>query len=78
MIKHLEKKGLLINHFNYPDHYDYREKDILKIKGNFIITTEKDYTKLRKFNIENLYYLPITMEVSDEKTLMEKIEEKIG
>ena len=78
LIKHLEKKGLLINHFNYPDHYDYREKDILKIKGNFIVTTEKDYSKLRKFNIENLYYLPITMEVSDEKTLMEKIEEKIG
>ena len=27
---------------------------------------------------ENLYYLPISMEVSAEKTLMEKIEEKIG
>ena len=78
LIKHLEKKGLLINHFKYPDHYDYKQKDILKLKDNFIITTEKDYTKLRKFNIENLYYLPIRMEVSAEKTLMEKIEEKIG
>ena len=53
-------------------------KDILKLKDNFILTTEKDYTKLRKFNIENLYYLPIRMEVSAEKTLMQKIEEKIG
>ena len=35
-------------------------------------------TKLRKFNIENLYYLPISMEVSAEKTFVEKIEEKIG
>ena len=78
LIKHLEKKGLLINHFKYPDHYNYKEKDILKLKDNFIITTEKDYTKLRKFNIENLYYLPIRMEVSAEKTLIEKIEEKIG
>ena len=78
LIKHLEKKGLLINHFKYPDHYDYKQKDILKLKDNFILTTEKDYTKLRKFNIENLYYLPIRMEVSAEKTLMEKIEEKIG
>ena len=78
LIKHLEKKGLLINHFKYPDHYDYKQKDILKLKDNFIITTEKDYTKLRKFNIENLYYLPIRMEVSAEKTLMEKIEEKIA
>ena len=78
LIKHLEKKGLFINHFKYPDHYDYKQKDILKLKDNFIITTEKDYTKLRKFNIENLYYLPIRMEVSAEKTLMQKIEEKIG
>ena len=78
LIKHLQKNGLLINHFKYPDHYEYKQKDILKLKDNLIITTEKDYTKLRKFNIENLYYLPIRMEVSAEKTLMEKIEEKIG
>ena len=78
MIKHLEKKGLLINHFKYPDHYNYKQKDILKLNDNVIITTEKDYTKLRKFNIENLYYLPMFTDVSAEKTLMEKIEEKIG
>ena len=77
MIKHLEKKGLLINHFKYPDHYNYKQKDILKLNDNVIITTEKDYTKLRKFNIENLYYLPMFTDVSAEKTLMEKIEEKI-
>jgi len=78
MIKHLEKKGLLINHFKYPDHYNYKQKDILKLNDNVIITTEKDYTKLRKFNIENLYYLPMFTDVSAEKTLTEKIEEKIG
>ena len=70
--------GLFINHLKYPDHYNYRLKDISKIKESFVITTEKDYTKLRKFHIENLYYLPISMEISAEKTLMEKIEEKIG
>ena len=78
LIKHLEEKGLLINHFKYSDHYNYKEKDILKLKDNLIITTEKDYTKLRKFKLENLYYLPISMEVLAEKTLIEKIEEKIG
>ena len=77
LIKHLEERGLLINHFKYPDHYNYKLKDLSKIKEDFIITTEKDYTKLRKFNIENLYYLPISMEVSSEKTFMEKIEKKI-
>ena len=78
LIKHLEEKGLLINHFKYSDHYNYKEKDILKLKDNLIITTEKDYTKLRKFKLENLYYLPISMEVLAEKTLIEKIEEKIS
>ena len=78
LIKHLEDEGLLINHLKYPDHYNYKGKDISKIKGNFVITTEKDYAKLRKFNVENLYYLPISMEVSAEETLLEKIEEKIG
>ena len=78
LIKHLEDKGLLINHLKYPDHYNYKGKDISKIKGNFVITTEKDYAKLRKFNLENLYYLPISMKVLSEKTLLEKIEEKIG
>ena len=78
LIKYLEDKGLLINHLKYPDHYNYKGKDISKIKGNFVITTEKDYAKLRKFNVENLYYLPISMEVLAEKTLLEKIEEKIG
>ena len=78
LIKHLEEKGLLINHFKYSDHYNYKEKDILKLKDNLIITTEKDYTKLRKFKLENLYYLPISMEVLAEKTLIEKIGEKIG
>ena len=78
LIKHLEEKGLLINHFKYSDHYNYKEKDILKLKDNLIITTEKDYTKLRKFKLENLYYLPSSMEVLAEKTLIEKIEQKIG
>lgn len=78
LIKHLEDEGLLINHLKYPDHYNYKGKDISKIKGNFVITTEKDYAKLRKFNVENLYYLPISMEVLAEETLLEKIEEKIG
>ena len=76
--KHIEDMGLIINHLKYPDHYNYKRKDILKIKESFVITTEKDYTKLRKFHLENLYYLPISVEISGEKNLMEKIEEKIG
>lgn len=48
----------------YPDHHHFSEKDILEIKekakGKIIITTEKDFVRL-KGNLpkEQLFYLPI-------------------
>ena len=51
----------------YPDHHHFSEKDILEIKekakGKIIITTEKDFVRL-KGNIpsEQLFYLPIKSE----------------
>lgn len=48
----------------YPDHHNFTEEDIQTIinKSNnrIIITTEKDYTRLKgKIPAEKLYYLPI-------------------
>ena len=77
LISFLEDKNLTVEHFKYPDHFDYKEKDILKFKDNITITTEKDYSKLRKFNIENLYYLPISVDISEEKIFIETIRDKI-
>ena len=62
LISFLEDKNITVEHFKYPDHFDYKEKDIVKFRDNITITTEKDYSKLRKFNIENLYYLPISID----------------
>lgn len=49
---------------SFPDHHDFTDKDILKIKNlaqnNIIITTEKDYVRLKgKLPSEQLFYLPI-------------------
>ncbi len=49
---------------SFKDHYSYKQKDIDVIekeaKGNSIITTEKDFVKLRELEIpENLYALRI-------------------
>ena len=73
----LEDKNITVQHFKYPDHFDYKEKDILKFRDNITITTEKDYSKLRKFNIENLYYLPISVDISEEKNFIETIRNRI-
>lgn len=48
----------------YPDHYHFTEKDILEIKekakDKIIITTEKDYVRLKDSVLAaQLYYLPI-------------------
>lgn len=53
----------------FPDHYNYREKDMDEIFNlfyreniDFIITTEKDYVKVKKYNKNKnvpLYYLKV-------------------
>lgn len=49
---------------NYPDHHHFSDKDILEIKekakGKIIITTEKDFVRLKgNLPSEQLFYLPI-------------------
>ncbi len=49
---------------SFPDHHNFTDKDILKIKNlaqnNIIITTEKDYVRLKgSLPNEQLFYLPI-------------------
>ncbi len=51
----------------FPDHYRYQEQDLVnikkqqdKLKCDFLITTEKDIVKIRRFkNLSNLLYLDI-------------------
>jgi len=47
----------------YPDHHHFTENDIKQIKNKankkLIITTEKDYVRLKDQDLDSLYYLPI-------------------
>lgn len=59
-------KSEVNNHeiLTYPDHYHFTEKDVLEIKekakDKIIITTEKDYVRLKdSVLVAQLYYLPI-------------------
>ncbi len=51
----------------YPDHHHFSQKDIEWIKkkseGKILITTEKDYMRLKHLDIENMYYLPISIQL---------------
>ena len=59
----------------FPDHYEFNKKDVLQIlddaKNNNleIITTEKDYYKLKKYNIKQIAYLKIELIIEE----MEKL-----
>ena len=47
----------------FPDHHHFSNKDcnviVEKANSRLIITTEKDYVRLKNKNISNLFYLPI-------------------
>ena len=68
----------------YPDHHNFTDNDISKIlqkaKGNKIITTEKDFTRLEgKIPADQLYYLPIKMQfLANEVQFQNQIHEHLG
>jgi tetraacyldisaccharide 4'-kinase len=71
----------------YPDHHAFREKDISTIKEKAkhkkIITTEKDYVRLKDTAIADLFYLPIKSEFisgSDhfDKTILDYVGKSTG
>ena len=83
-------KNILIKHnfhildvIIYPDHYEYTEKDILKIKKKArdmnakIITTEKDFVKIPKDNRNDINFLDVNLEIIEEKDLLMLLKSKM-
>ena len=63
------------NDLEFPDHYQYLEKDLNKIinyskKNNVkIITTEKDYLRLDFFDKSEILFIKSSLEILDEKNI---------
>jgi tetraacyldisaccharide 4'-kinase len=65
LLEYLNSKGLHFEHLNFSDHHNFSEGEIanLKKKG-FVLTTEKDYMRLKDhLDADKLYYLPIEIEI---------------
>ena len=64
----------------YPDHYNYTEKDIkrikklAKIKNLQILTTEKDYNRVPSKYRNNIYYLKVDLKIKKLKAFNKFIE----
>ena len=83
-IKTLKKsKFKIVKTLDFPDHYNYSDQDIIKIKktakdlGVKIITTEKDYNRLNKLNSDGIEYLKIELKISNEEELTNFLKDKI-
>ncbi|MDB2709394.1 tetraacyldisaccharide 4'-kinase [Candidatus Pelagibacter bacterium] len=69
----------IVSDLEYPDHYQYSKKDLDEIIINakkfnaHIITTEKDYLRLENFNRNEILYIKSSLEISDEKSLTNKL-----
>lgn len=84
------KKNLLTNKINivkeitFPDHYDYTNQDIKRIKdqakniGAKIITTEKDYVRIPKMKRKNIDFLKVNLIMKSEKKFISYLKSKIN
>ncbi|MDO7171864.1 tetraacyldisaccharide 4'-kinase [Mariniflexile sp. AS56] len=72
LVDFLNGKGLQFEHLNFKDHHEFTEQDILALeKKEFIITTEKDFMRLKQYPSlkTKLFYLPITVVISNNAVL---------
>jgi tetraacyldisaccharide 4'-kinase len=58
-----------IKMISFPDHYDFTNEDIKNIQEKYkdysFLTTGKDFVKLKKFNLKNLYLMDLEIKINE-------------
>ena len=79
-------KSLKIKFYGYekfPDHYNYKESDlerlqsIAKLKNCELLTTEKDYFRIKKSFRKNINFLKVELSVDQEKQFYKYLNERL-
>ncbi|TRO65573.1 tetraacyldisaccharide 4'-kinase [Christiangramia sabulilitoris] len=77
LLEFLKSKNFQPKHYKFSDHHNFSKSELEQLQQEpAILTTEKDYMRLRdKIPAEKLYYLPIEVEFLErgEKQFTEKI-----
>ncbi len=76
LVSFLNENGLTFEHLNFKDHHEFSKEDILELnKKELIVTTEKDFMRLKQYESlkEKLFYLPISVLINDEVKINELI-----
>ena len=69
--------------FSFPDHYDYSKNDLIKMinvaKNNKmkIVTTEKDFFRIKKFNLKNIKSINVKLKIKRQKEFLSEIQKII-
>ena len=76
----LEEKGLVVaKKLIYPDHYEFSKRELLEFieigkKNNYeIVFTEKDYFRIKKYNLSQLKFLGVELIVPRMQEIKKKI-----
>ena len=67
--------GLTMIEHPFPDHHHFTEQDLQFGNDAVIVMTEKDAVKCKKFNLNNIWYLPVTATLSEsfEKAILASV-----
>ena len=69
----------ILKDFEFPDHYQYNDNDMKKIRnlakelGCKIVTTEKDFLRLKNMNFENLKFIKSKLKILEEEKFIKSI-----
>ena len=73
-------KFKIIKTFEFPDHYNYNKKDISmlnqiskNLKAN-LLTTEKDYLRIKKIDKKNINFVSLRFKIHEENKLINYLE----
>ena len=76
----LKNCGLnLVDEISFPDHYNYSKKEIrdlilrAKKKRLKLITTEKDYFRIKQKGFKNIDYLSVDLEITKYKSFEKEL-----
>ncbi len=79
----LKNKINVIEKIVFPDHYDYKKKDIIMIKnrakkiGAKILTTEKDFVKISKLDRKSINLVKINLKLKKKEVLVNFLKSKL-
>lgn len=76
LVDFLKSKNLNFQHLNFKDHHDFTKEDISTLeKKELIVTTEKDFMRLKQYDAlkHKLFYIPISISIDDAPKINELI-----